>query len=293
MSAPEVSFITVNYNGLSETIELIASIKQNAMGILFEIIVVDNASKEDPTDFFASKHPEVVFIRSDVNLGFAGGNNLGIQKSAGHFLFFVNNDTIITEGLTKSMISRFETDERLGMLSPKICFYNTKIIQYAGFEPLDHFARNCAIGNKHEDGPNYQSYHDTYSGHGAAMMLPRNVIDQVGLMPELYFLYYEELDWSCQVRNAGYRVAIDQSLIIYHKESMSVGKSSDLKTYYHFRNRILFVRRNFQSMQKAIALLYLTAVVFLKNYIFSLLKGNGQKANLYWKALYWNLTNQP
>ncbi len=291
MSRPQISFITVNYNGLADTIELIDSINKLVLDLSFEIIVVDNASKKDPSNFFHETYPDVLFIRSEKNLGFAGGNNLGIKHSSGQYLFFVNNDTTLTGELTPGMVRRFEENPSLGMLSPKILFHNSNVIQYAGFMPLDSFARNSSIGNKERDSELYRGYLETYSGHGAAMMVPREVINKVGMMPELFFLYYEELDWACQIRNHGYSICVDQQLIIYHKESMSVGKTSSLKIYYHFRNRILFVRRNYDSIRKVFTLSYLVIVVFIKNYLKSLFTNNPATASLHWKALVWNFKN--
>lgn len=292
MSNIQVSFITVNYNGISETVELIKSIQELVTEIDYEIVVVDNASKEDPSDYFKSAFPSINFIRSAHNLGFAGGNNLGIKHSDGEYLFFINNDTILTKELTTGMIKRFEHNPNLGMLSPKILFFNSNVIQYAGFRPLDIFARNSAIGNKEQDSLMYQDYQQTYSGHGAAMMVPRRVVEEVGEMSESFFLYYEELDWACQIRNFGYEIYVDQSLIIFHKESTSVGKSSPLKTYYQFRNRILFVRRNYSPLKKWFTLSYLIGVVFLKNYLSALFNNNAANASLYRKALFWNIKNQ-
>ncbi|WP_375579334.1 glycosyltransferase family 2 protein [Marivirga tractuosa] len=291
MKFVDVSFITVNFNGLEDTIELLSSIfKLENKDYLYEVIVVDNGSNEDPNPLIHSKFPDAKVIKSDTNLGFAGGNNLGIKHAKGKYLFFINNDTIISDNLVDILLQRFEENDKIGMLSPKIKFYETNIIQYAGFSPLNILSRNFAYGNKKEDGHEYENYLSTYAGHGAAMMVPREVIEKVGGMPELYFLYYEELDWAQQIIRAGFEVKVEQKAIIYHKESMSVGKNSPFKTYYMHRNRILFVKRNFQGIKRVVGLFYLFFIVSTSKLMKSSFDRKNGHFRAYINAIKWHFT---
>lgn len=286
----DVSFITVNYNGLDDTLELLSSIyKLEEKDYSFEVIVVDNGSIEDPKPKIFSKFPEVILIKSETNLGFAGGNNLGIKNAKGEYLFFINNDTIVSDDLVEILLQRFNENDKIGMLSPKIKFYGTNIIQYAGFSPLNILSRNFAYGNKKEDGHEYEKFLSTYSGHGAAMMVPRKVIEEVGGIPEFYFLYYEELDWAQQIIKAGFEVKVEQKAKIYHKESMSVGKNSSFKTYYMHRNRILFVKRNFKGIKRFIGLFYLFFIVSFVNTLKYLIERNHVHFKAYLNAIKWHL----
>ncbi len=286
----DVSFITVNYNGLEDTIELLSSIyKLEEKDYSFEVIVVDNGSIEDPKTKILSKFPGVILIKSENNLGFAGGNNLGIKHANGKYLFFINNDTIVSDDLVEILLKRFNENDKIGMLSPKIKFYGTNIIQYAGFSPLNILSRNFAYGNKKEDGYEYEKFLSTYSGHGAAMMVPRKVIEEVGGMPEFYFLYYEELDWAQQIIKAGFEVKVEQKAKIYHKESMSVGKNSSFKTYYMHRNRILFVKRNFKGIKRFIGLFYLFFLVSAVNIFKYLIERKNDHFKAYLNAIKWHL----
>ena len=286
----DVSFINVNYNGLEDTIELLSSIyKLEEKDYSFEVIVVDNGSIEDPKPKILSKFPEVILIKSENNLGFAGGNNLGIKHANGKYLFFINNDTIVSDDLVEILLKRFNENDKIGMLSPKIKFYGTNIIQYAGFSPLNILSRNFAYGNKKEDGYEYEKFLSTYSGHGAAMMVPRKVIEEVGGMPEFYFLYYEELDWAQQIIKAGFEVKVEQKAKIYHKESMSVGKNSSFKTYYMHRNRILFVKRNFKGIKRFIGLFYLFFLVSAVNIFKYLIERKNDHFKAYLNAIKWHL----
>jgi len=279
-----LSIITINYNGLKDTCELMETLPLEDESI--EVIVVDNASKNDEATIIEQRYPQVTVIRSKKNLGFAGGNNLGIQAAHGKYLFFINNDTILqpssishqtsvrpqTSDL-RPLTTRLESSPKIGMVCPKIRFaWGDNPIQFAGYTPLSKITlRNTAIGCGEEDRGQYNTAHPTPYAHGAAMMVKREVIDKVGLMPECFFLYYEELDWSMMIRRADYDIWYEPACTIYHKESQSTGQDSSLKSYYMTRNRLLFAKRNIISPQRYLTYCYLIAIVALRDILKSLL----------------------
>ena len=234
----KLSIITVNYNGLKDTCELIDSIPFNDS---MEVIVVDNASIQDEATYIQNNYPKVRVIRSEKNLGFAGGNNLGIKSAKGKYIFLVNNDTIFKEFSIQSLIDRLESSTKIGIVCPKIRFsWGNSPIQFTGYTPLSRVTvRNKSIGFGEEDRGQYNIPHTTPYAHGASMLIKRDVIDKVGLMPECYFLYYEELDWSMMITRAGYEIWYEPTCTIYHKESQTTGQNSPLRTYYITRNRLL------------------------------------------------------
>ena len=255
-----LSIITVNYNGIKDTCELIDSITFTDK---MEVIVVDNGSIENEASLISHRYPKVKTIRSDKNLGFAGGNNLGMKAAKGKYLFLVNNDTYFEDFNIKPLIDRLESSPTIGIVCPKICFaWGNNPIQFAGYTPLSKVTvRNQAIGYGEEDKGQYNTPHPTPYAHGAAMLIKREAIDKVGLMPECYFLYYEELDWSIMFARVGYEIWYEPSCTIYHKESQSTGQSSPLRTYYFTRNRLLLVKRNWYGISKYISYIYLIALV--------------------------------
>ena len=266
-----ISIITINYNGFNDTCELIETIPLNDEAL--EVIVVDNASKNDEATLIEQRFPQVTVIRSEQNLGFAGGNNLGIKASHGKFLFFVNNDTIfkgVGHSLTSYLLpltSLLESSEKIGAVCPKIRFaWNDNPIQYAGYTPLSPITmRNRSIGFGEPDRSQYDKAHPTPYAHGAAMMVKRKAVEKAGLMPECFFLYYEELDWSMMIRRAGYEIWYEPACTIYHKESQATGQNSPLKTYYITRNRLLFNRRNQRLPLRLLTTLYLITIVATKD----------------------------
>ena len=268
----ELSIITVNYNGLNDTCALIDSIPFNED---MEVIVVDNGSIKNEASILQNRYPHITAIRSNQNLGFAGGNNLGIKTAKGKYLYLINNDTVFKVFNPQVLIKRLKSSQKIGMVCPKIRFaWDDNPIQFAGYTPLSPITiRNRAIGFGEEDKGQYDMPHQTPYAHGAAMMLKREVVDKAGLMPECYFLYYEELDWSMMLTRAGYEIWYDPASTIYHKESRSTGQNSPLRTYYITRNRLLLVKRNWSGFSKYISYCYLIVIVAIRDILKYTLQG--------------------
>ncbi|MCC7467232.1 MAG: glycosyltransferase family 2 protein [Saprospiraceae bacterium] len=249
----KVSIITLNYNETPTTCALLDSIRRQYYRDV-EVIVVDNASRENPETIFRERYPEVQFIRSKENLGFAGGNNLALPLATGDYLFFLNNDTELAPDCIQQMVDFLQNRPKVGLLSPLICYFpehqllhdpsSLPLIQYAGMTPVSALTgRNETIGARTRDRGQFALPRETAYAHGAAMMMPRKVLEQVGAMWEGYFIYYEELDWAERVRRAGLEVWIAPGARVWHKESLTIDKMGPVKTYYMARNRVLFMRR--------------------------------------------------
>lgn len=288
---PMISIITLNWNTTAVTGEFLRSVSEHCSYPSYEVIVVDNASKEDPTKTLQTILPTVKVIRNSENLGFSGGNNTGIRAAAGEYLFIVNNDTEFTAGLLEELISVFRSHPDAGIVSPKFhYFFNKGTIEYAGYNKVNVFTgRNGMIGCGEKDAGQHNKLKTTHYAHGGAMMLSRKAIEDAGLMPEIFFLYYEELDWSEQIKRSGYKIYYQPGALIYHKESMTTGKSSPLKTYYLTRNRILFMQRNMPLLNYTIFLGYFILFTIPKNTIVFLLKGQKQHLRSFWKGITWHL----
>lgn len=266
-NTPDISFITICYNGFKDTCELIESLQDKVHSVSYEIIVVDNASREDEASRISQLYPSVIAIRSNENRGFSGGNNVGIRAAKGKYLFFINNDTYIESDHIDRLIERLESRPEVGGVSPKIRFaFPPRHIQFAGFTPLSRITlRNNMEGFDCPDDGTFDTAHPTPYLHGAAMMIKREVIEKAGMMPEIFFLYYEELDWSTSMTRAGYELWYDPCCTIFHKESQSTGKLSKLRTYYLTRNRLFYARRNLKGFDRIVSVLYQSTVAAGKN----------------------------
>lgn len=288
------SIITVNFNQPQVTIDFLKSVKSNTLADTVEVILVDNGSREDHEETYRAVYPGLVYIRSAINLGFAGGNNLGIKVAKGDYLLLLNNDTEITANLIETMIAEFNSHPDIGILSPLLLYFDQpETIQYAGFTEMNYLTcRNKGIGNMETDKEQYdEDSRETGFCHGAAMMCRKADLESVGLMAEHFFLYYEELDWCEKFKKAGKKVWFTGKAKVYHKESISVGKESNIKTYFMTRNRMLFIRRNTGLLNILLFSIYYMLFACSKQIVVYLLKGRRDLIPWVFKGIIWNFTN--
>lgn len=291
---PLISIVTLTWNTTEITCDFLRSINEHCSYKNLEIIIVDNGSKENPTALFKSIRPDVKVICNGKNLGFTGGNNVGIRAAKGDYLFIVNNDTEFTAGLMEGLIEVFDKYPDAGIVSPKFhYFFHKGTIEYAGYHTVNIFTgRNSMIGCKEEDKGQYNEIKQTNYAHGGGMMVSRKVVDEVGPLPDEFFIYYEEFDWCEQIKRKGYKVYYQPNSLIYHKESMTTGKSSPFKTFYHTKNRILFMRRNMSVGNYIIFLGYFVCFTVPKNTATFLFKGQKQHLKSFWKGIMWHFNKK-
>ena len=275
-----VSIITVNYNQTALTCALLDSLRlQDYQDI--EVIVVDNGSRENGFHQFEEHFPGNIYIRSDENLGFAGGNNLGVSVAKGEYLFFVNNDAEVTNTCISVLVEILQSDNRIGMVSPLICYFpeheeqkENPVIQYAGMPRVNSFTgRSKMQGKGMVNSGQFDAPFQTGYAHGAAMMIPRTVFDKVGPMAEDYFLYYEEIDWCERIRKAGYDILVVPKAVVWHKESSTMKSLGQQKTYYMARNRIWFMKRHYSGWPFFVFSVFSIFVVTPKQLLIHMFKG--------------------
>jgi GT2 family glycosyltransferase len=249
-SNPLVSIIVVNYNTSHEVLDMLSSLDKCAYSD-YELILVDNASPKDDLSFIKAKYPSVRVIMSSKNLGFAGANNLGIDAAKGTYCLFLNPDTCVTPGFLQPLVDTLAQNPTIGLVSPKIKYYDSpELIQYAGTSRMSKYTmRSNSYSKKKEDNAENSTSKLTGYGHGAAMMLPKAVIDKVGKMNASYFLYYEEIDWCERIHQKGYQIYYQANSLVFHKESASIQKESPLKIFYLSRNRLLFAKIHYTMAQ--------------------------------------------
>lgn len=289
-----VSIITVNYNQFQINIDFLKSLNKYPYTGNLQVILVDNGSEEQHEAEYKEIFPALIYIRSDENLGFAGGNNLGVAAASNEYLLFLNNDVEISEGFIGKMVSTMELNPEIGILSPLILFFDDpKTIQYAGFTEMNYITcRNNGIGFKEINLHQYDA-DDRETGycHGAAMMCRNADLKKVGVMAENYFLYYEELDWCERFKKAGKKIWFIGNAHIFHKESMSVGKESRIKSFFMTRNRMLFIRKNTGILTTILFYIYFIGIASTKQIILHLLKRRLDLAKCVIDGILWNFTH--
>lgn len=293
ITTPLISLITINYKQAQVTCDLLESTKVLTYP-RFEVIVVDNGSNDDIAERLQQgNYPHVKLVVSPENLGFSGGNNLGIQHAQGDYFFLLNNDTIVTPNLLEQLMIPFAQYPDVGVVCPKIRYHSQpNVIQYAGYRPLNIYkGQTWAIGLKEPDQGQHDQPGPTWFAHGAAMLVSRAVLERAGSLDESFFLYYEELDWSARIRKAGFQIYYQPDALIYHRESMSVGKASAMKVYYHTRNRLWFMRRNVSGFPLLIFYLYYFCMALPKALVKYTVSWQPTYLKAVKDAITWNLTH--
>lgn len=263
----EIYVIILNYNNYTDSYECIKSVQkiakenQNKINIVF----VDNCSTDDSYSRIKEEFCNDIFIiRNDKNLGYAGGNNIGIKYALNNhsdYICVLNNDTIIQEDFFGILIEKLNEDNKIGFISPAIEEYSQDIIQSTGGDI--NLKRGVVTANnfgaKRVDLE--KIIECDYIG-GACMFFRSSFIEKIGLMPENYFLFFEETEWCYRAKNIGYKNICVTSTYVKHKGSASINKTSGLSEYLMERNRIVFLKRNYTSRLKCYcSIMYL----FMKN----------------------------
>jgi GT2 family glycosyltransferase len=242
---PSVAIIIVNWNGCKDTIECLNSlIKINSCKV--HIIVVDNASTDNSVEELKGKYPDITLLVSNTNLGFTGGNNLGIEKAIQmncDYVLFLNNDTIVESNFLDILISCCESDNEVGIAVPKI-YYNDfpKIIWFAGSYYDKKFNDFPHRGADKEDIGQYEENITIDRAVGCAMLMPQKVLKSVGYFDDRYFMYYEDIDLSLRARKNNYKILFVPSSIIFHKVGRTgIGNNTN---YYHGRNKLFLLKNH-------------------------------------------------
>ena len=288
---PLVSIISVNYNQSQVTLEMLESLG----GISYpniEVIVVDNASPNDNPDIIKENYPDVKLIKMVKNLGFAGGNNVGVTHAKGELVLFLNNDTEVEPDFLEPLVKVLMENEKVVMSSPKLLFYHSdgkKLIQYAGAKAINPYTgRGYNIGSYQIDAGQFDESRETDLGHGAALLVKMDMMKEHGLMPDIFFLYYEEHDWCTMLRDRGLKAWYVAESKVYHKESISIGKNSPLKAYHMARNRVLYLRRRTSWPVFVICMIYFSFIATPKQMLSFLIKGEFNLFVAFNKGIFWN-----
>lgn len=247
-SNPKVVIIILNWNGYDDTVECINSIKSISYDN-YRIVLVDNGSESDEIEKLLDYSSEIQLIKSKINLGFSGGNNLGINYSlelGADFTLLLNNDTIVEPDFLEPLIQVFQNNNQVGIAAPQINYYSQKNkiwtsggkiskLRGSGFAYSDEIDNGIRKGNK------VVSFVS-----GCCMLISNEIFKKVGLFDEIFFLYVEDADFCVKTIKAGYKIFVSNDSKIYHKIGSSAGKdTAPLPLYYVTRNRLYFTKKQF------------------------------------------------
>lgn len=276
---PFLAIILVNWNRSKDTLKCIQSIK-NSTYPNYNIIVVDNGSCNDSLFELRKNKSDFILLEVGDNLGFTGGNNLGIRYALAHgadYIFILNNDTVIANDCIEKMMSAAESDKSIGIITPKILFYsNRKLVWFGGSKYNTRFITGRLVGYGVTDVGQFDAEQDIPWATGCAMLIRKKVIESVGLLDDHFFAVAEDLDYSLRIREKGHRIYYLPSAVIWHKESISAG-GSDAPQYVYYQTRnFLILRKKWATTWDHLMLAQVYAFMYF-----------GKRISLFWYRGKW------
>ena len=245
-AAPLAGVVIVNWKGLDDTLSCVDSCLQLDYPDYF-LAIVDNGSGDGSLEALRTRfaeEPRVVVIGTERNLGFAGGNNVGIAAAlerGAEYVWLLNNDTRVDTQALSALVSAAQANPSVGIWGSKIYFFEPPdMLWYAGGEvdEVDGHARH--IGWQETDRGQYDGVHRTQYVTGCSMLASAGFLGEVGRMTEDYFLYWEEVDWCFRAAEHGYPSAVQPASLVWHKVSASTSGNPRLQARYETRNRLIF-----------------------------------------------------
>ncbi|MHB8362836.1 MAG: glycosyltransferase family 2 protein [Patescibacteria group bacterium] len=248
---PKVSIITINYNGLDDTIECLESLRKIDYPN-YEIFVVDNASKNNECDKLKKNFGDYIkLIKSDKNLGFAGGNNLAIRtivkERSSKYICLLNNDTVVKKDFLKYLVDVAEKDQRVASVMPQVLKYNDRDkIDSCGIYYYKSGIASILNQNKKRDTIFKEVL---FSSEGVCSLYRIDALRDVAYEYEYFdkdfFMYAEDLDLGFRLLHKGYIPKVEMRSVVYHKRGNTAGRDSDFARYHHSRNILLTIYKNY------------------------------------------------
>jgi GT2 family glycosyltransferase len=244
-----IAAVVLTWNGREDTLACLAALER-VPDRPDLVVVVDNDSSDGTAEAVAERFPAVEVVAAGANLGFAGGNNLGIERAlergADHVLI-LNNDAEVEPGAIAALAAEAGRRPDAGSVGAKILFAEPPdLVWFAGadYDPRRGY-NGRQRGYREPDGPRFAGVQETDRACGAAMLVPRRVLEEVGGFDDALFLYSEDVEWSLRAAGAGYRhYVVGDSVVRHHVSAAAGGESSPLTLYYGLRNSLVVAERH-------------------------------------------------
>jgi len=250
MATPRVSIIIVSWNAKSVVQQCLPSVVATDYPDL-EIIFADNASTDGSAAWIAREYPSIKIVRHPDNALFARGNNAALPHATGDLVLLLNNDVEVPPGWLRPLVDAMTGAPDIAAVQPKLLQYDDRgRFEYAGgaggyLDRLGYpFTRGRLINTMEPDRGQYDDARDVFWATGAALLLRRSALDEVGLLDERFEMHMEEIDLCWRLQRHGYRVRVEPTSTVYHIGGASLPQSSPRKTYYNFRNSLLMLYKN-------------------------------------------------
>ena len=289
MNIPKISIIILNWNGKEDTLECLESLRKLDY-LNYEIIVVDNGSSDDSVPILRKGFPNIELIVNDKNLGYAGGNNVGIEyalKRKADYIFLLNNDTVVHKDCLRELLDVIEREPKVGFVGPKTYYYQEpKRIQFIGGSYSFITGRSSYIGSGEIDHGQHDELREVDFINGHALLVRKEVIDSIGMLDPEYFAYNEETDWCIRAKGKNYKCLYVPRAIVWHKSSKS--SCGLTRPYLITRNQLLFMRKNASKRQLMIFFLHFFLVQTTHRMLSFLKHRQWDKLRVFVQAVGWN-----
>lgn len=242
----KVAIIVLNWNGRTDTLACLASLSRLDYPT-YKIIVVDNGSSDDSVVTIRAAYPQVILIETGDNLGYVGGNNVGLDYArtlSADYALLLNNDTEVAPEFLSLLVQAAEADPAVGIVGPIIYYYDRPDVVWSAGGVIDwHLGNTYLLGlNEPDHGQFGLTPHLVDFVTGCALLIKMPVIKQVGLLDPRFFAYYEETEWCARVTRFGFKILLVPRAKIWHKISLVAREVSPQVHYYMTRNRLLFLK---------------------------------------------------
>jgi len=246
----KVFVLILHYGEQEDTLECLKSL-ENLDYPDFEVLAIDNDPGHRLGDLVFNY--KITKITNAENLGFSGGNNAGIKYALEHgadYILLLNNDTVIKPDFLKILVEAGEKDEKIGVLGPLIYKLGTNELHFAGGKINWLYTKANHITNLE-----FKIRNSEFSDYitGACLLIKRKVVEKIGLMPEDYFLYFEDAQWCLKARRAGFFCKVVKEAKISHKVSKNTQEYSFSYIYYQYRNGLILAKKNAPFFKKILA----------------------------------------
>ncbi len=249
-SLPHVTIVILNWNRVADTLECLDSLVRMKYPS-FSIVVVDNSSTDgspEAIERWGREQLPLTQIRNAENRGFVRGSNQGMRHALStdtDYVFLLNNDTVVEPDLMKLLVAAAERSGDIGMVGPKVYQHGKgPVLDSAGTRTITWLAQGFLLGHGEEDRGQYDHPGEMPYVTGTALLVKRAVLEEVGLMDEDYFCYFDDFDWGVKARKAGFKLLLEPRAVVHHKGSQTAGFNSPFYVHHMVRSRILFARKN-------------------------------------------------
>jgi len=248
-----VVIVVLNWNGAKDTIRCVESLHKVTY-LSKETVIIDNGSTDGSSRRLKERFPEIKLFENLKNLGYAGGNNVGIEyalRCNAEFVVLLNNDTVVDPGFLDPLVEGARRFPRAAFLGPKILYLNDPGIVWFGGGRVNWSEGTSHIGkDQRDDRADIVSREVDYVT-GCCLMARTEAIRQIGLMDPAFFLLFEETDWCLRAKQAGWQSIYEPRSWVWHAVSRSFGgQESPTYRYYYARNRLLLMRKHLRGVQR-------------------------------------------